>query len=424
MAETLKTEVTVVGAGPAGIAAACRAAESGARVLLLDENPRAGGQIWRGTRRGRGQAGARRWLARLSDSSARLLDTTAVVDTDGDGGLLVERRGEALVVEGERLIVASGARELFLPFPGWTLPNVLGVGGGQALLKSGVSFRGRKIVIAGSGPLLLPVAAALATSGAHLRLVAEQAPAHRVHGFALSCWRYPGKLIEATRYRAAFLATAYRTGVWAVAARGDDRVEEVVLTDGHRSWTEPCDYLLASYGLVPNLELPRLLGCAVDNDRVTVDDHQLTTVDDVYCAGEPTGIGGLELALVEGEIAGLAAAGRDREETALAGRRRRLERFAAALAHAFAPRQELAERVEVDTTICRCEDVAWKQLHPAGSFRQATLATRVGMGPCQGRVCGPALALLRGWEADRVRPPLRVSTLGVLASRSKGPAGH
>lgn len=423
MVEILRAEVTVVGAGPAGIAAACRAAESGREVLLLDENPRAGGQIWRGASLERGPAGARRWLARLADSPARLLDKTAVVDTDGDGVLLVERRGEALIIEGERLIVASGARELFLPFPGWTLPNVLGVGGGQALLKSGVSFSDRKIVIAGSGPLLLPVAAALAGAGARLSLVAEQAPAHRVQRFALSCWRFPGKLLEAVRYRAAFLGTAYRTGVWVVAARGDDRVEEVVLTDGRRSWTEPCDYLLAAYGLVPNLELPRLLGCEVDRDRVTVDDHQQTTVDGVYCAGEPTGIGGLELALVEGEIAGLAAAGRDREATALIGRRRRWERFAAALAHAFAPRRELADRVEVGTTICRCEDVAWGELDPAKSFRQAKLATRVGMGPCQGRVCGPALTHLRGWEADRVRPPLRVSTLGVLASRGKGPAG-
>ncbi len=150
---------------------------------------------------------------------------------------------------------------------------------------------------------------------------------------------------------------------------------------------------------------------------MTVDDLQLTTVNNVYCAGEPTGIGGLELALVEGEIAGLAASGGDREAEALVGRRRRLERFQAALATAFAPRRELAERVEADTTICRCEDVVSRRLDPAGSFRQAKLATRVGMGSCQGRVCGPALVFLRGWESDRVRPPLRVSTLGVLASR-------
>ena len=133
----------------------------------------------------------------------------------------------------------------------------------------------------------------------------------------------------------------------------------------------------------------------------------------------PPASAGVELALVEGEIAGLAATGRHREAAALAGRRRRLERFAAALAEAFAPRRELAMRVEADTTICRCEDVTWQQLDPAGSFRQAKLATRVGMGPCQGRVCGPALALLRGWESDRVRPPLRVSTLGVLATRDR-----
>jgi NADPH-dependent 2,4-dienoyl-CoA reductase/sulfur reductase-like enzyme len=419
LVETLRAEVTVVGAVPAGIAAACRAAESGAGVLLLDENPRPGGQIWRGTGRARGPSKARRWLERLAASTVRHLTSTSVVDATPDGVLLGEQEGVALVVESERLVIATGARELFLPFPGWTLPNIFGVGGGQALLKSGASFRGRKMVIAGSGPLLLPVAAALAGAGARLDLVAEQAPAQSVRRFAFFCLRHPGKLIEAARYRAAFLRTTYQPGVWVTEARGKERVEEVTLTDGRKSWVEPCDFLLTSYGLIPNLELPRLLGCAVDHERVAVDDHQLTTVRNIYCAGEPTGIGGVELALIEGEIAGLAATGRRRETAALAARRRRLQRFAAVLAETFEPRSELAERVDLDTTICRCEDVVWRELGPAESFRQAKLTTRVGMGPCQGRVCGPALALLRGWEPDRVRPPLRVSTLGVLASRGR-----
>lgn len=418
MAERLRAEVVVIGSGPAGIAAACRAAESGARVLLVDENPRAGGQIWRGAHSARGPAAARRWLGRLAASPVRHLASTAVVDASPDGVLLGERQGEALVIESQRLVIAAGARELFLPYPGWTLPNIFGAGGAQALLKSGTSFRGRRIVIAGSGPLLLPVAAALDAAGARLAVVAEQAPNQKLRRFATACLRFPGKLIEAARYRIGFARTAYRSGVWVERALGRERLEAVCLTDGRRSWSEPCDFLLSSYGLVPNLELPKLLGCATEDERVRVDGHQRSTVEGVWCAGEPTGIGGVELALVEGEIAGLAVAGREREAAALLARRRRLERFAGALAEAFAPRLELAERVDVDTTICRCEDVTWGQLEPAASLRQAKLATRVGMGPCQGRICGPPLARLRGWESDRVRPPSRVTTLGVLASRA------
>jgi NADPH-dependent 2,4-dienoyl-CoA reductase/sulfur reductase-like enzyme len=452
MASTLQADVAVVGAGPAGIAAACRAAEAGASVLLLDEAPAPGGQIWRRSPAAGAAPGrlARRWLDRLAASGARGLDGAAVLDVlpgarcgPGDAGsgpplaLLVEHAGRALRVEAQRLVVATGARERFIPFPGWTLPNVVGAGGAQALLKSGASLRGRRAVVAGSGPLLLPVAAALARAGAGIALVAEQAPIAAVAGFAAALWRRPRLLAQAARYRAAFWRAPYRRGVWVSAAHGDDAglaVRGATLTDGRRAWREECDLLACAYGLVPNLELARLLGCELEGaggrQVVRVDELQQTSVPGVYCAGEPTGVGGLELALATGEVAGLAAATAPATAQHSRGLRPLRRRRAAARGHlaaldrAFQPRPALRQLAAPGTIVCRCEDVPLQRLDPAWGPRQSKLYTRAGMGPCQGRVCGPALALLRGWqELDSVRAPLAPAALSTLSTSFLDPQG-
>jgi len=183
--------VVVVGGGPAGIAAAVHAAEAGARTLLVDEHARPGGQIWR--HRGQPPPSARRWLERFARSGAAVLRGATVVDADGRE-LLVEHEGRGRRVAFERLVLATGARELFLPFPGWTLPGVVGAGGAQALLKAGARFDGTRVVVAGSGPLLLAVAAALKQEGARVVGIAEQAPLSRLAAFGASLWREPRKV--------------------------------------------------------------------------------------------------------------------------------------------------------------------------------------------------------------------------------------
>jgi NADPH-dependent 2,4-dienoyl-CoA reductase/sulfur reductase-like enzyme len=167
-----------------------------------------------------------------------------------------------------------------------------------------------------------------------------------------------------------------------------------------------CDYLACGFGLVPNLELPMALGCRVAGSVVWTDARQQTSIAGVYCAGEATGIGGLDASLVEGQIAGLAATGQGGEVRTLFRLRRRTRRFTRTLAHSFALRNELRSLPDADTVICRCEDVTFADLGQADNWRDAKLQTRIGMGPCQGRVCGAAMAFLCGWTPDSVRPPL------------------
>lgn len=412
-------DVVVVGGGPAGIAAASAAAEAGARVLMIDEGSGPGGQIWRpGVRSSRSRA-SRRALARLDASGADVLRSTSVIDAwrEGDRFVVVaETRGIGREIETPALVLATGARERFLPFPGWTLPNVVGVGGAQALLKGGTSFRGKRVVIAGSGPLLLPVAASLARAGAKLLRVAEQAPVASVVRFAAGLLRRPLTIGQAVALRAGFVTTPYAMGTWIVAAQGDTALRSVTLTDGRSTRTLSCDVLCAAFGLAPNTELARLMGCGVEHGAVVVDDRQSTSVDGVYCCGEQTGIGGVDLAIVEGEIAGLAAVGRTAPRRLLS-RRANHRRAAEDLDRAFALRPELLALAANDTIVCRCEDVRWGALDRQWSSRQAKLYTRIGMGPCQGRVCGTALECLMGWPAGSVRVPTQPARCRTLTSR-------
>ena len=414
-------DVVVVGAGPGGIAAATIAAEAGCRVCLLDDNVTPGGQLWRGFRRetaGKSAHGGSylKWTERLRKTNCEVWSGWQVVGQPASGFLRLEREGEGRDLGYERLILATGARERFLPFPGWTLPGVTGAGGLQALIKAGLDARGKRVVVAGSGPLLLAVAAGVTKAGGSVTGIYEQAPLGRLAGFGVTLAGHPGKLVEGALYRWQTLRSPYRTGCWVVRAEGHDHVERVTLTDGHKQWTLDCDWLACGFHLVPNLELPRLLGCRVAGGYAAVGALRQSSVPDVFCVGELTGVGGLEKALHEGQIAGWAAAGREAEARALAQGVPRYERFAQGLDRAFAPRQELRALAESQTLVCRCEDVAYSEVKNCASRREAKLHTRCGMGACQGRVCGTATEFLFGWESRGGRPPVFPTTVATLAA--------
>ena len=410
--EPLEAEIVVVGGGPAGLAAAVHAAESGKRTLLVDSYPRPGGQIWR--HRADPPAAARDWIARFARAHVTTLVGETVVDATVKE-LLLDHQGRPRRVRFDRLVLATGARERFLPFPGWTLPGVvLGVGGAQAMLKAGARFSGRRVVVAGSGPLLLAVAAALAGDGARIVGLAEQAPLRRLAAFGAGLWRSPRKLAEAVAYSTHLLGVPYRTGAWVSELAEKAGVLRATLTDGRRIWLWDCEVLACGYGLVPNLELPRLLGCETAPDRVVLGPKQETSVAGVFAAGELGGIAGVDHALLTGAIAGLAAAGQT-IPAALADRRDTELAFGARLARAFEVREELRTLARPETLVCRCEDVAHSQLQAFSSSREAKLATRAGMGPCQGRVCAPALGFVHGWSEGTIRPPLFPTPLTLLA---------
>jgi NADPH-dependent 2,4-dienoyl-CoA reductase/sulfur reductase-like enzyme len=397
-------DVLVVGAGPAGLAAAFRAAQSGRRVTVVDDNPAAGGQIWRGEQREPRSREAQDWLERIRSVEIDLIAGTRVFQQDGAGRLLAETSGGAVCeLLFESLVLATGARERFLPFPGWTLPNVLGAGGLQALAKNGLPIEAKKVVIAGSGPLLLAVAGYLRSHGADVLLIAEQASSLRLARFGLGLVKQPGKLSQAF---ALSKDVKYLKDCWVTAARGEERLESVELQRHGKRWTETCDYLACGFHLVPNLELAELLGCEIADGAVRVDEFQQTSMSQVYGAGETTGIGGLELSLVEGEIAGLSAAGKREEARRLFPERAKQRRFADLLNRTFALRDELKTLAAAETIVCRCEDVVFERLRAHDSWRVAKLQTRCGMGPCQGRICGSAVEFLFGWKVESMRPPI------------------
>ena len=412
-------EVLVVGAGPAGIAAACCAAQSGARVGLVDNNPRPGGQIWRGGGDHAATPEARRWIERLESSAVEILHSTEVFGSPTSNCLLAQSPQDECELQFQKLILCTGARERYLPFPGWTLPNVVGAGGLQALVKSGLDIAGKKTVVAGTGPLLLAVAAYLREHGGDIRLVAEQAPWSRLIRFGFSLATHRQKIAQAFQIKRQLAGVPFRAGCWPVAAEGNERVESVTLRRGNKTWKEPCDFLACGFHLVPNTELAALLGCELRAGFVSTDDLQHTSKRGIFCAGEPTGIGGVELSLVEGQIAGFAAAGDVQRARKFFTERDQLRNFALALSRAFALRGELASLPAAETIVCRCEDVPFGRLRPHASWREAKLHTRCGMGPCQGRICGPATEFLLGWKVESVRPPIFPVPVESLISRGE-----
>jgi NADPH-dependent 2,4-dienoyl-CoA reductase/sulfur reductase-like enzyme len=412
-------EVVVVGAGPAGLAAACTAAEAGKRVGLVDETPWLGGQIWRGQQARASAPQARAWFERFRRCGARLLDSTSVIAAPRKGCLLAEHPSGPREIHWEKLVLATGARELFLPLPGWTLPGVLGPGGLQALAKNGWPVAGKRVAVCGTGPLLLAVADGLAKLGAQIVSISEQAPLAGVMKFGFSLVKHPQKLVQGIGMRTRLLGVPYRFGVWPIRADGDGAVRSVTLTNGNVAWTEECDLLACGFNLVPNVELAMAMGCLLAGEFVRVDDLQAASLKDVYAAGEVTGIGGADCGLVEGQIAGYAASGQQVKAEALLVERRSWHEFRAALAAAFALRPELKVLAADDTLLCRCEDVALGQVRQFRGWREAKILSRCGMGPCQGRVCGSAAKFVLGWGMESVRPPVLPARVESLITSAK-----
>jgi len=470
--------LAVIGAGPAGLTAALAAAARGVRVTLVDSAPQAGGQFYRQTAPGLGarrpQALHHQWRTweRLRDGLAAHIAAgrvthltehhvwfverqsgTSTADDTGQGSgsftvhpLLGPEQEEPVTVHADAVLLATGGYEKVLPFPGWTFPGVVTAGGAQAMLKGGLVLPGRTAVVAGTGPLLLPVAVGLASAGAKVAALVESADPRAFVRHARVLAAHPAKLAEGARYAAELARHGVRAQVrgTVVAAHGTGRLEAVTVAaldgDGRvRPGTErriPCDTLAVGHGMLPHTDLAEALGCRLDGVAVAVDDEQRTDVPGVWAAGETTGIGGAALASAEGRIAGLSIAARldsrtpERSSYVTAVKvRSGLREFFAAVDTVCAPPARWTEQVTDDTVVCRCEEVPASAIREAvdelgaGDVRTVKLLTRAGMGWCQGRMCGPAVAgLARCPETPSRRPFARPVPLGVLAREPGEPS--
>jgi hydrogen cyanide synthase HcnB len=460
--------LVVVGGGPAGIAAATEAARAGLRCLLVDEAPSLGGQIYRQTPRefGEGQTRRRdadqrrgdRLRAEFAQVAGRVgvrLGTSVIDVADGLRVVCSSREGGTVEVAADSLVVATGAYDRPVPFPGWTLPGVLTAGGAQALMKSMRVRPGERALVAGTGPLLLVVANQLHKAGVRVAAVLEAGRSAFTAGTLVKAWQQPRLMAYGAWYRLglarAGIPMLYNHSVF--EAHGDGQLEGVTFGPLDAADWRPIrergrrvdvDLLVAGFGFVPSTELCEVVGCETEyvehlGGWVPVRDAAMrTTVSGVFAVGDGAGVAGALAAVEEGRIAGVTAAERAGRLTAAeADRRRRApaRRLAAlagvrdALDEISCMRPGLCELAADPTLVCRCEEVTRGQVRAAldqgaRDLQAVKLLTRLGMGACQGRNCAPSasgmLCAATGCtpqEAGRInpRPPVKPVTLGMLA---------
>jgi D-hydroxyproline dehydrogenase subunit alpha len=414
-------DVAVVGGGPAGLAAATRLAASGARVVLLEEAAELGGQYFKRrtgavlARYGDYRPEGTRLIAAARAAAVRCRTGHTVWGVEDDGQTLLAwdcGAGTTVRVRARARIVATGAYERAIPFPGWQLPGVVTPGHALHLASCDRVALGQRVVLAGTGPFLIAAAAAVLRAGGGVAAVIELNTPYRPR---LTAARFPSRLRELAGYAATLAAHRVRVlqGQRVVAALGRGRIETVQIAarDGGRTRTIEVDALAVGYGFRPASELVRLLGGDCDRDELgdefpVTDSFGRTSVPCLYVAGEAARIAGLRAALAAGELAAAAAATDlglprppDQELRAATARLRTELRFAALTAALYPVTAADYAAMPDETLACRCEGVT------AGVIRRAAgtglsdvsgvkAATRAGMGPCQGRQCGVALAVL------------------------------
>lgn len=466
-------DVLIVGGGPAGMAAASTASNAGLSTVLIDERPALGGQVYKqpgpgmrvtdARQMGTQYAAGRALIDEVEKSPATVLLRTSVVDLEPDGDTwtaMIQPDGSAVEpLRARRVIVAAGAHDRPVVFPGWTLPGVITAGGLQTLAKTQSFIPGERIVFAGSGPVALAFPAQLAGYGANIVAALEAGPAPSVPDLAKIGIASPGNvglLMDAAKYQAALfrhrIPLKYRRMV--VRAEGDRRVERVVYAKVDDDWrvipgteqTVAADVLCIGYGFSPSAELLRLIGCGFDDDEdlggsiVRRDEWCRTDVPGVYAAGDGTGVEGSAVAADEGRLAALAAAldagvldepAVTRTSNALQWRLSRRRALTRSTNRMYRVGSGVFGLAEPATTVCRCEQVAASAIQDAVETAPEISAvkalTRAGMGPCQGRMCGRHIASMiaaeRGVPIGEVAPatprmPVRPTPISAIADQS------
>jgi NADPH-dependent 2,4-dienoyl-CoA reductase/sulfur reductase-like enzyme len=422
----IEADIAVLGAGPAGMAAATAAARGGARTVILDEYPKPGGQVYRAPAEGIAPHGPDWEIGEalrdeLSTSGAQFLGSCRVwaIAKEPLGALVPE--AFRLTVSGpagaftaivRTLILCPGTYERVVPFPGWTLPGVMGLAAGTILVKSQSVLPGRRVVVAGAGPLLGAVGAGLIESGAEVAALIDVASKGAwitaMPGLAVR----PSLLFRGINWAKTIISHGVTivSGSRIAEAFGDEQIRMVAveaIADGPQRREFYCDALLVGHGLTPATEASRLLG-AEHTYRPeyggwvpVLDDHQRSSVRGLYIAGDGAGVIGAHAAPITGRVAALAALsdiGLTEAFVSLPQQQLRKSRtFAAALSPVWRVPRQLVTTIPSECIVCRCEDVTRGELEAAidagaRDVNQLKHFTRAGMGPCQGRVCGETVA--------------------------------
>lgn len=433
-----RVEVAIIGAGPAGASAAIALAEAGREVLLIDEAAQPGGRIWRAPAsalRGGNEsaeiAEGDRLRVRLSAAKVSFMANTVVWSIGrtetGDATDVARGNGAprfridaltpaaSLAIDVRSVLVAIGTTERIIPFPGWTIPGVIGLAATTILLKSQRMAPGQRVVVAGTGPLLASVAAGVLKVGAEVAAVVDLAGP----GDWLAALPALAREPQAAARGAGWLCDCLRAGVrprfrsGVMAAEGEDRLKSVILGPVDSTGAPvpastirrvACDALAIGHGLAPATEVTRLLRAdhVFDRDlggwRPDTDSEGRTSLPGLYVAGDGAGLRGATYAIGAGSATGDAIA---RDLEGIGGRRS--HSFASqvplgrAMGRLIRQRPAMSAAIAPDTVICRCEDVTREEIEAAitngaREINQLKHFTRCGMGPCQGRVCGEVAA--------------------------------
>jgi len=448
-------DVVVIGAGPAGMAAATLAAKTGLSTLIVDENPVPGGQVYRaattsplggGTILGPDFARGADFARALAASGAEIVQGATVWSLDRDLVVGVSKSGASRLVKAGRVILATGAMERPFPIPGWTLPGVMTIGAAQTVLKSSGLVPAGKIALAGQGPLLWLLAAQVLRAGGAIEAILDTTPrgnylAALPHALAFLTSPYAFKGMALMREVKAKVRVI--SGVTGLEALGDERLSSVRFTVGGRTQTLALDGLFLHQGVVPHVNLAMAAGVEHEWDgvqhcfRPVLGADGTTSVAGIHIAGDGAGIAGAEAAVERGRLAVLSAIAalkpdaqglpaKATVEAALA----RAMRGRAFLDCLFEPLKQFRVPPDDDTIVCRCEEVTAGQIRQSVSVgatgpNQLKAYRRCGMGPCQGRLCGltvtEVMADARGMTPEeigyyRLRAPVKPISLAEIAS--------
>jgi thioredoxin reductase/bacterioferritin-associated ferredoxin len=468
---TRSTDLLIIGCGPAGMRAAVTASACGLATLVIDEGAAPGGQLLRGAADGplaahpafgreysRGVALVDAF--RRSSAQLRSAATVFMIEPEGSGGFaagIAEQDGSAEIVEARGVIIATGAHERPVPIPGWTLPGVMTAGAAQTMLKSSAVVPQAPLVLAGSGPLLLLLAAQYARLGVGVDAILDTTPAGNlktalpsVPAFLASGYMWKGLRLLAAARR----STRIVRGVSGLEAIGRDRLEGVAYVAAGRRRERAASALLLHVGVVPQVNLAMASGVqhAWNAGRSAFepicDARGESSVPGLFVAGDAAGVFGADAAEAAGEVAALAAAARQRQgdRAALAGRLgaaearlRRLRRGRSFIDALYRPAQTFLTPAD-DVTVCRCEAVSAGRIREsvrlgARGPNQCKAFTRAGMGPCQARMCGLTINAIIAAETAaspesvgymRLRAPVKpitVAQMAALAPPDEAPTG-